>query len=126
MYVFRTRLPVATIRRRAAPRLACIRPAASVHPEPGSNSPLLMYCSTRLVSLEIYSVLLYFFIRFNTLPLFLILSILFKDLIDTMSNLSLLTPSGVSSGLQRYKPFCYQQNKFKYLFFILANLLLRN
>ena len=25
---------------RAAVRLACIRPAASVHPEPGSNSPL--------------------------------------------------------------------------------------
>jgi hypothetical protein len=25
---------------RAAPRLACIKPAASVHPEPGSNSPL--------------------------------------------------------------------------------------
>ena len=24
---------------RAAPRLACVRPAASVHPEPGSNSP---------------------------------------------------------------------------------------
>ena len=24
----------------AAPRLACVRPAASVHPEPGSNSPL--------------------------------------------------------------------------------------
>eukprot|EP01139_Manchomonas_bermudensis_P009496 Amastigsp_a339273_899.p1 type:complete len:102 gc:universal Amastigsp_a339273_899:1085-1390(+) len=24
----------------AAPRLACIKPAASVHPEPGSNSPL--------------------------------------------------------------------------------------
>ena len=23
---------------RAAPRLACVRPAASVHPEPGSNS----------------------------------------------------------------------------------------
>ena len=39
-YVLRTRLPVATIRRRAAPRLACIKPAASVHPEPGSNSPL--------------------------------------------------------------------------------------
>ena len=26
----------------AAPRLACVRPAASVYPEPGSNSPLLM------------------------------------------------------------------------------------
>ena len=25
----------------AAPRLACVRPVASVHPEPGSNSPLL-------------------------------------------------------------------------------------
>jgi hypothetical protein len=40
--VFRTRLPVAIIRiaTNAAPRLACIKPAASVHPEPGSNSPL--------------------------------------------------------------------------------------
>jgi hypothetical protein len=27
----------------AAPRLACIRPAASVHPEPGSNSPLYIF-----------------------------------------------------------------------------------
>ena len=25
---------------RAAPRLACVKPVASVHPEPGSNSPL--------------------------------------------------------------------------------------
>ena len=29
----------------AAPRLACVKPAASVHPEPGSNSPLLVYHS---------------------------------------------------------------------------------
>ena len=27
----------------AAPRLACVKPVASVHPEPGSNSPLLVY-----------------------------------------------------------------------------------
>ena len=27
-----------------APRLACVRPVASVHPEPGSNSPLLLCC----------------------------------------------------------------------------------
>ncbi len=41
-YVFRTRLPVAisVLLHHAAPRLACIKPAASVHPEPGSNSPL--------------------------------------------------------------------------------------
>ena len=29
----------------AAVRLACVKPAASVHPEPGSNSPLLVYHS---------------------------------------------------------------------------------
>ena len=29
--------------RRAAPRLACVRPAASVHPEPGSNSSLYIF-----------------------------------------------------------------------------------
>ena len=45
----------------AAPRLACVRPAASVHPEPGSNSPLYkMFCfkSLALISkvlFEIYS-----------------------------------------------------------------------
>ena len=41
-YALLTRAPVATnvLLHRAAPRLACVRPAASVHPEPGSNSPL--------------------------------------------------------------------------------------
>ena len=33
----------------AAPRLACVKPAASVHPEPGSNSSL--YISIYLISL---------------------------------------------------------------------------
>ena len=28
---------------RAAPRLACVKPAASVHPEPGSNSSLYKF-----------------------------------------------------------------------------------
>ena len=28
---------------RAAPRLACVKPAASVHPEPGSNSSLYIF-----------------------------------------------------------------------------------
>ena len=40
-YVLLTRAPVAT--RSAAPRLACVKPVASVHPEPGSNSSLLIY-----------------------------------------------------------------------------------
>ena len=41
-YVLRTRAPVATrvLLHCAAPRLACVKPVASVHPEPGSNSSL--------------------------------------------------------------------------------------
>ena len=44
-YVLLTRAPVAARSQqadsRAAPRLACVKPVASVHPEPGSNSSLL-------------------------------------------------------------------------------------
>ena len=41
-HVLRTLPPVAAsvLLHRAAPRLACVKPAASVHPEPGSNSSL--------------------------------------------------------------------------------------
>ena len=41
-YVLLTRAPVAAsvLLRRDAPRLACVKPVASVHPEPGSNSSL--------------------------------------------------------------------------------------
>ena len=45
-YVLLTRAPVAGGEKQAflpaAPRLACVKPVASVHPEPGSNSPLLV------------------------------------------------------------------------------------
>ena len=41
-----TRPSIAT--RRAAPRLACVKPAASVHPEPGSNSSLYISISLSL------------------------------------------------------------------------------
>ena len=44
-YVLLTRAPVAGSSKQAyypaAPRLACVKPVASVHPEPGSNSSLL-------------------------------------------------------------------------------------
>ena len=33
----------------AAPRLACVKPAASVHPEPGSNSSLYILYNSKLV-----------------------------------------------------------------------------
>ena len=44
-HVLRTLPPVAArvLLPRAAPRLACVKPAASVHPEPGSNSSLYIY-----------------------------------------------------------------------------------
>ncbi len=48
-YVLLTRAPVAGGDKQAclpdAPRLACVKPVASVHPEPGSNSPLLFILS---------------------------------------------------------------------------------
>ena len=60
-YVLLTRAPVAggdkQACRPAAPRLACVKPVASVHPEPGSNSSLfklfyyprsgIRYCSPK-------------------------------------------------------------------------------
>ena len=48
-----TRAPVASRGGRSlppdAPRLACVKPAASVHPEPGSNSPLFYIFSDLLL-----------------------------------------------------------------------------
>ncbi|RXI22602.1 MAG: hypothetical protein C7K11_10405 [Candidatus Amulumruptor caecigallinarius] len=48
-----TRAPVAGGRKQActpaAPRLACVKPVASVHPEPGSNSPLYKYLFCRFL-----------------------------------------------------------------------------
>ena len=43
-YALLTRAPLAT--RGAAARLACVRPVASVHPEPGSNSSLYFFIVT--------------------------------------------------------------------------------
>ena len=37
----------------AAPRLACVKPAASVHPEPGSNSSLYIISLARFLTLLI-------------------------------------------------------------------------
>ena len=49
-YALLTRPPLVRAPRGApTARLACVRPAASVHPEPGSNSPLDMIVSTSSV-----------------------------------------------------------------------------
>ena len=46
-YALLTRAPVAgsVLLRPDAPRLACVKPVASVHPEPGSNSTLYVFVS---------------------------------------------------------------------------------
>ena len=52
-YALLTRAPVAStaLLPPDAPRLACVKPVASVHPEPGSNSSLL-YLNNVLFSLD--------------------------------------------------------------------------
>ena len=50
-YALRTRPPLSCPRKGNPVRLACIRPAASVHPEPGSNSSLY-YCFSILSSVS--------------------------------------------------------------------------
>ena len=55
VHALRTLSPVAArvLLLRAAPRLACVKPAASVHPEPGSNSSLyILYTSSLLLTLD--------------------------------------------------------------------------
>ena len=47
--MLRTRAPLTYPLRNKPVRLACIRPAASVHPEPGSNSPLYTHLTTELI-----------------------------------------------------------------------------
>ena len=65
-YVLLTRSPLLV--KKQAPlqsvRLACIRHAASVHPEPGSNSPFVRVCLARFISSVLrqifYELTLYF------------------------------------------------------------------
>ena len=48
----------ASIATPAAPRLACVKPAASVHPEPGSNSSLYMFFYfSSLILLSLFNLL---------------------------------------------------------------------
>ena len=50
-YALLTRAPLAT--RGAAARLACVRPVASVHPEPGSNSSLYFFIVCLMLAIQI-------------------------------------------------------------------------
>ena len=66
-YALRTRPPLSPPRRGVPARLACIRPAASVHPEPGSNSSLY-YCFSVFLFRLMGSALLSLFIPSRSAP----------------------------------------------------------
>ena len=72
-YVLLTRSPLLV--KKQAPlqsvRLACIRHAASVHPEPGSNSPFVRVCLARFISSVLRQI-------FYELTLFFVLFFLFS------------------------------------------------
>ena len=94
-HVLRTLPPVAArvLLLRAAPRLACVKPAASVHPEPGSNSSLYIF----LYSLAVLTLVLIpsgidaldlsFFLDFSVLAC--TSSSLFNDLVVSVSQTGL-------------------------------------
>ena len=82
VYALRTRTPVEA--RKLLPRLACVRPAASVHPEPGSNSSSLksLISSNRFLSywLQVSLDSLNLFVLYNIMSMY-VLFILARALI---------------------------------------------
>ena len=92
----------------AAPRLACVKPIASVHPEPGSNSSLYIYffirlslnssfyCSWNWTVVFYYLVLILHFCCFQS----------FKELVSVFCR----------NGLQSYDIFLNRQNISKKIF----------
>ena len=96
-HALRTLPPVADIvlLQLAAPRLACVKPAASVHPEPGSNSSLyISYTSSPLLTL-------YQFPKKSTLSIlsFSVLACTYLfSLFNDLSNLALKKPASSADG----------------------------
>ena len=103
----------------AAPRLACVKPAASVHPEPGSNSSLYNLSFSSIIlwrfSLLLVGNILQYHLRYLG-------SFTFKDLIPSLrlplSSLTLLTSS---FGIAKVLPFSILTKYFE-IFFLLQYL----
>ena len=99
-HALRTLVPVAAsvLLHRAAPRLACVKPAASVHPEPGSNSSLYIHYINladpdNVLSKEINA------LGFKNCSRYLLV------LPSVFSMIFSKNPARFRTGLQRYKLF---------------------
>ena len=100
----------------AAPRLACVKPAASVHPEPGSNSSLYIYFSLADPDCE------FLFLEL-TLSLIVLGTLLYLLCLSALSMIFSCIPSPALSfpafipplrkGLQRYALFLSLQTFFE-------------
>ena len=88
----------------AAPRLACVKPAASVHPEPGSNSSLYILYSLSLMP-DAFS-----YKEINAL-VFLNFSVLACTYLYSLFN-DLLSYPPVSEGIAKVHPFFDSANFF--------------
>ena len=117
-HALRTLAPVAArvLLLRAAPRLACVKPAASVHPEPGSNSSLYIHYINladpdNVLSKEINA------LEFKNCSRYLLV------LPSVFSMIFSKNPARFRTGMQRYKLFLYLQIFFeeKSTFFVHRN-----
>ena len=96
-----------------APRLACVKPVASVHPEPGSNSSLL-FCFVSFAQASSFSIVVLdgIFLRISTSSLYY-----FSCLCKCFQRTLLLCPFFLGTRVQRYYLFSVRQI-FSRLFFI--------
>ena len=111
-----------------APWLACIRPAASVHPEPGSNSPSCILCQSPSQGINLYFLKhagIFSRTRLQrnlSIPSLLILTSLTAYLLPSCQwtlfspDLRFFKPTS-KSGMQRYEQNCQTcKNYFQFFF----------
>ena len=105
----------------AAPRLACVKPAASVHPEPGSNSSLYnFYKSSLSLALFLFRNWRSFKVISVTISRYLlVLSFqsfqwtFYEFLPSNLSAWAVKIPARFRTGLQRYTLFLNWQTFFR-------------
>ena len=92
---------------RAAPRLACVKPAASVHPEPGSNSSLYIHYKNLSLFLTLFSDSS----KESTLSIYLFLGTCLYFPSNIIKKL-VIKPAFLSSGTTKVRIFFFPANFF--------------